>query len=68
MSTKTTTTTTEASAEDRRHVQGVDTTTYAAADRRQALWIGNNNGVLIVLDVGLLTVTLFFLCLLAVLF
>ena len=48
--------------------KGLETTTEAAADRHQAQWIGNDNIVLIVLAISLLTVTLFCPCLFAVLF
>ena len=40
----------------------------AEADQRQARWVGNDNGVLIFLDIVLLTVTLSRLCLVAVSF
>ena len=46
----------------------LDTTTEAAADLRQARWIGNDNEVLVFLVIGLLTVTLSCLCLFAVSF
>ena len=40
----------------------------AEADQRQARWVGNDNGVLIFLDIVLLTVTLSRLCLITVAF
>ena len=55
--------------------QGIDdgtkeftTTTEAVLDRKQARWIGNDNGVLIFLAIGLLPVTLSSMCLFAVSF
>ena len=48
--------------------EGTKTTTEAAKDRRQARWIGIDNGVLIFLDFRFLTVTLSGLCLVAVSF
>ena len=48
--------------------KGSETTMEAAADRRQAWCIGNDNGLLIVFAMGLLTVTLFCLYLFAVSF
>ena len=48
--------------------KGSETITEAAAYQRQARWIGKDNGVLIFLAIGLLTVTLSCLCLFAVSF
>ena len=48
--------------------KGLKTTADAAADRRRAWWIGNNNGVLIFLHFRLLTLTLSHLYLVAVSF
>ena len=48
--------------------KGLETTTEATLARRQAQWIGNDNGVSIFLPIALLTVTLSHLCLVAVSF
>ena len=48
--------------------KGSERTSDAAVDWQQARWIGNNNGVLIFLSIGFLTVTLPCICLLAVSF
>ena len=66
MITRTKTTTTEASQRIDDAYKGSDMTTDAAADRRQARWIGKYNGVLIFLAIWLLTVTLSRLCIFTV--
>ena len=48
--------------------KGLETTTDLEADQRQAWWFGNDNGVLVLLAITLLTATLSCLCLAAVLF
>ena len=48
--------------------KGLERTTEAVLDRKQARWIGNDNGVLIFLAIGLLPVTLSSMCLFAVSF
>ena len=48
--------------------KGLKTKTEAAADQQQDRWIGSDNGVLIFLAFRLVTVTLYFLCLVAVSF
>ena len=48
--------------------KGSETTTDVAADQQQARWIGNDDGVLTALSIGLLTVTLFCLGLFTVSF
>ena len=48
--------------------KGSEMTTEAAEDQRQAWCIGNDNGVLLFLAIGLLTVTLYHICLFAVSF
>ena len=65
MSTKTTTTTMGAFAEDRRRVQGI---MEAAADRQRVWWVGKDNRVLISLAFSLLTVTLPCICIVDVSF
>ena len=68
MITKTTTTTTEASADDRQRVKFIRDNNGGVEDRRQARCIVNDNGVFIFLAISSLTVTMSRLCLVAVLF
>ena len=68
MSKKTTTTTTNASEEDIQRFQRISDNDRGGSVSTPAQWIGNDNGVLILLDSRLLTVTLSRLYLVAVLF
>ena len=68
MSTKTTTTTKNALAEDRQRVQGIKDENGDGSESTTGWWIGNNNRVLIFLTFMLLTVTLSRLYIVAVSF